>query len=57
MANEEPKEIKITNVNPSVHEDLKNISKNQGISMAALIKPSLRSLADSFPPEMKKPRD
>jgi len=51
-------EIRIQFVNLEVYSDLKNISKNLGISMASMLKPHLYKIRDSYPIELRrKPRD
>ena len=49
--------LAVYGVNPTVHSDLKNISKNLGIDLSALIKPKLRELRDSYPEPMRKLRE
>ena len=46
--------LAVYGVNSSVHEELKNISKNLGIDLSALIKPKLRELRDSYPEALRK---
>jgi len=46
-------EIRITSVPPKIKEDLKNIAKNEGISLAHLLKPKLREIRDSYPERMR----
>jgi len=50
-------EIRIRGVSESLKTDLMNISKNVGVSLAALLKPELRKIAASFPEHMKVKRD
>lgn len=46
--------IKITGVSDKMKDELKNISKNSGITLSQMLKPKLREFCESFPPEMKK---
>ncbi len=48
-------EIRIQHVNHEVHEILKNIAKNSGVSIQAILKPKLREIANSFPESMQRP--
>lgn len=48
-------EIRIVGVSPSLHDDLRNISRNLGITTTALLKPKLREIADSYEAHMKQP--
>ena len=45
--------IVIKNVNPDLKRELENISGNQGIPLSSFLKPKLREIRDSFPPEMR----
>lgn len=47
--------IKITHVSPKVHEEIKNIADNVGVSVSSFLKPKLREIADSYPEKMRKP--
>lgn len=47
--------IKITNVNPTVHEQLSNIAKNQGVDRSDFLKPHLREILSKYPDNMKIP--
>ena len=54
--NPQRSEIKITNVHESLHKDLQNIAANLGTQLSPFLKIELKKVADSYPPEMKKPR-
>jgi hypothetical protein len=43
------KEIRIENVSAEVVQDLKNVAKNYGTTLSALLKPKLREIRDSYP--------
>lgn len=47
-------EIRIKGVSQQVHEDLKQISKNEGTNLSDLLKPHLRAIRDSYPDYMRK---
>ncbi len=49
-------EIRIQFVNQEIYTDLKNISKNLGISMASMLKPHLYKIRDSYPVELRRKR-
>lgn len=53
--NENTTYINVTNVSKVVKEELESISKHTGIPMASLIKPKLRELVNSYPPEFRVP--
>lgn len=55
MANKHKNEIRIQNVNNKVFEEINNIAKNQGITLAAFMKPELRKIVDSYPDKLKQP--
>lgn len=48
-------EIRIYGVSAQVKKDLINISKNTGVTLAALLKPKLREIAESYPESMRRP--
>lgn len=51
----EKSEIRLRGVSHQVSMDIKNISANLGISVTNLLKPKLREIADSYPPNLKRP--
>jgi predicted DNA-binding protein len=50
-------ELRIRRFSPTLKNDLKNISKNTGISMASFVKAKLREIADAYPTQMKIRRE
>ncbi len=48
-------EIRIQHVNDKTFKELHNIAGNQGVSLASLLKPKLREIADSYPDKLKQP--
>lgn len=46
--------IRIPNVPVEVKQDLQAIAKNEGTTLAALLKPVLRQVRDSYPEYMRK---
>lgn len=48
-------EIRVRGVSPQLHDDLINISRNEGRSLSDILKPKLREVADSYPERMKQP--
>jgi hypothetical protein len=54
MENSDQTYIKIKGVPKNIKEDLTNISKNLGISLTSMLKPKLREIANSYPPELKR---
>lgn len=53
MARDKKDELRLR-VHENLKNDLMNIAKNTGITMSSLLKPALKSLADSYPEHMKK---
>lgn len=51
MASEE--DIYIKNVPHNLKEDIKTIAENLGITMSQLLKPKLREIRDSYPPDLR----
>lgn len=49
------REITISNVPDNLKRDLDNIAANMGVPLASFLKPELTKIANSYPPEMKKP--
>jgi hypothetical protein len=47
-------EIRIYGVSPKLKTDLYNIAKNTGVTLASLLKPKLREIAESYPTQMKQ---
>ncbi len=45
--------IMIKSVSPSLKKDLQAIAKNYDVDLGSLLKPKLRELANSYPPEMR----
>lgn len=57
MANQQsPKKLTITNVNPTLVNELNNIADQLGIPLASFLKPKLKDIADSYSKEMKEPK-
>lgn len=52
----EPKTIKVTNVNPKVATELKNIADNLNVDLSQFLKPKLKEIVDSYSPDMKMPK-
>jgi hypothetical protein len=50
---EEQKYIMIKGVPNQLKSDLQNIAKNSGVTLAGLLKPKLREIAESYPQQMK----
>jgi len=48
-------DIRVRRVAESLHADLMNIAANKGITLNNFLRYTLRDIANSFPPEMKKP--
>lgn len=48
-------EVRITQVSPTLHGELINISKNLGERLTTLLKPELRKFVESYPEKMRKP--
>jgi hypothetical protein len=46
-------EIPITNVNPKVKQELKNIARYEGITVSQLLRPELRQLANKYPEHVR----
>lgn len=49
--------IMIKGVPNKLKSELKNISKNSGLTLAALLKPKLREIVESYPEQMKIRRE
>lgn len=49
-----PSELRITNPNPKLKEELETIAHNIGIQLSPFLKMKLKEIADSYPPEMKR---
>lgn len=54
MAKNEKKEIRITNVNPDIVRQLKNIAKNLDTNIVDWLKPKIRQIVDNEPDHLKK---
>lgn len=50
-------EIRIYGVSSQVKNELKTIAKNTGVTLAGLLKPKLREIAESYDKQMKVRRD
>jgi hypothetical protein len=46
-------EIPITNVNPQVKQELKNIARYEGITVSQLLRPELRQIANKYPEHIR----
>lgn len=49
----EQKYLRISGVPNQLANELQNIAKNSGVTLAALLKPKLREIAESYPQQMK----
>lgn len=50
---DEQKYIMIKGIPNQLKTDLQNIAKNTGVTLAGLLKPELRKIAESYPQQMK----
>lgn len=55
MSKIEDPEIRIKHVTPQMREDLRNIAKNIGVTLSAMLKSKLRDIRDSYPEHLRKP--
>jgi hypothetical protein len=46
-------EIPITNVNPQVKQELKNIARYEGITVSQLLRPELRLITSKYPEHIR----
>lgn len=56
MAKDLP-EVRIKGVPKDVHDDLKNIAANIGISISNMLRPKLREIRDSYSEKMRTKRE
>lgn len=54
MNNQEFDTLRIRELDKELHQVIKNISDNTGVSIPMLLKPKLRQIADSYSAEIKK---
>jgi len=50
-------EIKITNVPPTVKEQLENIADHMGVETGSFLKTELRHIIDRYPEKMRLPKN
>lgn len=46
-------DLRIRSVNQQVRDEIKNIAQNEGQTISSFLKPHLRKIAESYPPQMR----
>lgn len=50
-------ELRLRGISGKLKEDLQTIARNEGVNLSALLKPRLRQIVDSYPPQMRVKRE
>jgi hypothetical protein len=50
-------EVRVQCTSPTLVKNLRNIAKNSGVTLSALLKPHLQKICDSYPEHMKSQRN
>lgn len=52
---DERDELRLKGVSKSLKAEIRNISKNSGVTMSGFLKTKIREIVESYPPHMRRP--